>query len=86
MEQTNLINSTYRKNISSIQNNVSTLFTNENSVVKILCSRAKSVITSYEALNGELKFNGEVCFSVLFINENNEFITLKETEKFSGRR
>lgn len=85
MEQTNLINSTYRKNISSIQNNVSTLFTNENSVVKILCSRAKSVITSYEALNGELKFNGEVCFSVLFINENNEFITLKETEKFSGR-
>ena len=54
MEQTNLINSTYRRNVESVQNTVSTELQAENNIAKILCTKATSLIDSYEALNGEL--------------------------------
>lgn len=85
MEQTNLINSTFRKNLDAIQNNVNLEITPEQNVAKILCSKADSKITSYEALNGELRFNGEVCFSVSFVNEMGEFFTVYEKESFNAK-
>jgi len=85
MEQTNLINSTYRKKLGTIQNNVSTELQAENNIAKILCSKASAVITNYESLNGELKFNGLVCFCVTYTNELGEFFTLSGSEGFSNK-
>ena len=64
MEQ-NTINSTFRKNLGSVQNEVGVTISAENNIAKILCSKAKSVINNYEAINGEIKFNGNVCFNVV---------------------
>lgn len=85
MEQTNLINSTYRKKIDTIQNNVSMELQADNNIAKILCTKADSIITNYEALNGELKFNGKVCYCVTYINENGEFFTLQDSADFNGK-
>lgn len=85
MEQTNLINSTYRRNVESVQNTVSTELQAENNIAKILCTKATSLIDSYEALNGELKFNGSVCFTTTYVNETGEVFSLKNSETFSGK-
>ena len=85
MEQSNLINSTYRKNVENVQNNVSTEIATENNIAKILCTQAKSFIDNYEALAGEIKFNGTVCFSVTYESTEGEFFTLSNTEKFNGK-
>lgn len=85
MEQNNLIKSAYRQNFDSVQNNVTTELRSDNNIAKILCSNAKATISSFEALTGELRFNGEVCFMVTYINENGEFFTLKGSEPFSGK-
>ena len=73
MEQNNSISSAYRKNFDSVQNNVSTELRSENNIAKILCTNAKATISGFEALNGELRFNGEVCFMVTSINEDGDF-------------
>lgn len=85
MEQTNLINSTYRKNVDSVQNTVSTELQAENNIAKILCTKATSLIDNYEALNGELKFNGTVCFTSTYVTETGEVFSLKNSEVFSGK-
>lgn len=82
MEQ-NTINSTYRKNLGLVQNEVSTTITSDNNIAKILCSQATSVINNFEAINGELKFNGTVCFNVVYANEVGELFSLDQSENFS---
>ncbi|MGN1208431.1 MAG: DUF3794 domain-containing protein, partial [Christensenellales bacterium] len=84
MEQ-NTINSTYRKNLGSTQNMVSTTITADNNIAKILCTKATSVINNYEAINGELKFNGTVCFGVVYANELGELFSIEQSENFSGK-
>ena len=73
MEQ-NTINSTFRKNLGAVQNEVSTTLSAESTIAKILCSRATSVINNFEAINGEIKFNGTVCFKVIYANELGEIL------------
>lgn len=85
MEQNNSISSAYRKNFDSVQNNVSTELRSENNIAKILCTNAKATISGFEALNGELRFNGEVCFMVTYINEDGDFFTLKGSEPFNSK-
>jgi len=85
MEQTNLINSTIRKKLESVQSTVSTDLQSDNNIAKILCSKASSYITNYEALNGELRFSGNVCFSVTYTNELGEFFTLTGSENFNAK-
>lgn len=84
MEQ-NVINSTFRKNLGSTQTEVVTNFAVENNIAKILRSKATSVINGYEALNGELKFNGTVCFSIIYANELGELFSLQQSENFSSK-
>lgn len=85
MEQTNLINSTFRKKLDTIQNTVSTELQADNNIAKILCSKASSAITNYEALNGELRYTGTVCFSTTYTNELGEFFTISGQENFNGK-
>ena len=85
MDQTNSIISTFRKNADSVQNTVSTELTSENNIAKILCTKATSFINNYEAILGELKFNGTVCFSTTFVSTDGEYFTLSSTENFSGK-
>ena len=85
MEQTNLINSTFRKNVDSVQNTVATELQAENEIAKILCTKATSVIDNYEALNGELKFNGTVCFTTTYVTPTGEIFALSGQETFSGK-
>ena len=85
MEQTNLINSTIRKNLGSVQSTVSTDLQAENNIAKILCSKASSAITNYEALAGELRFSGTVCFCVTYTNELGEFFTLQDSVSFNSK-
>lgn len=84
MEQ-NTINSTFRKNLGAVQNEVSTTLSAESTIAKILCSRATSVINNFEAINGEIKFNGTVCFKVIYANELGEILSLENSENFAGR-
>lgn len=84
MEQ-NTINSTFRRNLGSTQNDVTTSLFTENNIAKILCTKATSVINNYEAINGELKFNGTVCFNVVYANELGELFSLDSSESFSGK-
>lgn len=84
MEQ-NVINSTFRKNLGVIQNEVGVTISADNNIAKILCSKAKSVINNYEAINGEIKFNGSVCFNVVYANELGEIFSLEQSENFSGK-
>lgn len=84
MEQ-NTINSTFRKILGLVQNDVSTTLSSENTIAKILCSKATSVINNFEAINGELKFNGTVCFSVVYANELGELYSMEQSENFSGK-
>jgi len=85
MEQTNSIISTYRKNVESVQTNVSTTLNTENNIAKLLCTKASSTIDNFEAILGELKFNGTVCFSATYVNENGEFFSISSSENFSGK-
>lgn len=85
MDQTNLINSTFRKNLESIQNTVSTDLQTENSIVKILCSKASSTISNFESLNGEVRFSGVVCFCVTYLSDNGEFYTINTSENFNAK-
>lgn len=85
MEQTNLINSTIRQNLDSVQTSVSGELQADNNIAKILCARANSIINSFEALNGELRFSGNVCFSVTYTNELGEFFTLNSSENFNAK-
>lgn len=84
MEQ-NAINSTFRKNLGSTQQEVATNLVVDNNIAKILCSRATSYINGYEALNGELKFNGTVCFSIIYANELGELFSMEGSENFSSK-
>lgn len=85
MEQTNLLNSTIRKNLENVQTSVSTTLSSENNIAKVICAKASSNVTNFEALNGELRFNGTVCFSVTYLNEMGEFFTLTNAENFNSK-
>lgn len=85
MEQTNLINSTIRQKFDSVQSTISTEIQAENTISKILCSKATSQINSFEALNGELRFSGSVCFSVTYVNDIGEFFTITNHENFTSK-
>lgn len=85
MNETNLINSTFRKNLSAQQLNLASQIALEEPIAKILCVDASSRVDFYEALKGEIKLNGQVCFNVLCRTETNELVTLKSQENFSTK-
>lgn len=85
MEQKNLMNSTYRKKIDVIQNNVSSEIQTENNIAKVICASAKANIDSFETLKGEIRMSGNVCFMVTYVNEMGEFFTIKSNEPFQTK-
>lgn len=85
MEQKNLLNSTYRKKLSTVQSSLNVELQSENNIAKVLCVNANPQVTNYEILKGELKFSGDVCVKVIYVNENGEFFKTETTETFQGR-
>lgn len=59
--------------------------TNDTQVAKILCASAKSYISSFEANNGEVCFNGNVNFQVIYENEDKVASALDYTAEFKDK-
>lgn len=56
-----------------------------NEIKKVMCANAKSFILNSEAQNGEVVFNGNVNFQVIYENENGEFNGLDYTADFKDK-
>lgn len=85
--ETNMISSSFRKKVGTVQQVVEQRLEpeNDNTIKKILCVNAKSYIDSMEILNGEANFGATVVFDVMYLNENNEPMMMSEKAQVSGK-
>lgn len=86
-EQNEMIKSCYKKKLGVVQLNAECVLKteNENSIGKILCVSAKPYLESYEALQGELRFNSSVCFNVVYNEETGALCNMKCSSEADGK-
>ena len=57
----------------------------EDNISKILSASASVVIEKYEALLGEISFNGEVCINIVYSLDDGTISNYKACQDFSGK-
>lgn len=79
-----LIDFSYKKEIENTQVKVDTKVDIEN-LQKILSISGEAIITNKEILTGEVKFYGEVCYEIVYINDENQIKAKRHLKEFEGK-